>query len=138
MVGVVTAREVAGLVTAGAATVPPLVIGRTLPSGPIDWANPLADIRIPRLKASTTGMRFTKHLSTHQFFGEGYNPTTSVHGVDRFLLKFDPRRLGNKRWQPLEAFEGCRSTSKRQRWQDGPASATAGLFLGGLHQEWCR
>ena len=36
----------------------PLYEGRTLPSGPIDWATHLADVSIPKLKASTTRVRF--------------------------------------------------------------------------------
>src|ERR1700723_1547830 len=81
--GLATVAEVAAI-EAGAA-VPPLVIGSTLPSGPMDCANPQADIRIPRLKTSTTGMRFMRHLSTHQFSGRATTLPSLCHLVHGFL-----------------------------------------------------
>jgi hypothetical protein len=34
----------------------PLYAGRTRPSGPIDWAKQLADMRVPRTKTSTASL----------------------------------------------------------------------------------
>ena len=58
--GFTTAGAVTGVVAAR-----PLYAGRTLPSGPIDWATPLADTKIPRLRTSTA--IFTRHVHTHHF-----------------------------------------------------------------------